>query len=109
MKNFYRKCRLHVWLACLTAGLGLLSCSDDEGGGNSGYRPDQPIVLESFYPKTGSIATQVIIEGRNFGTDAKALNVYFNEKRAAVISSIRLTGLLSALYTDLMMELMLSK
>ena len=26
MKNFYRKCRLHVWLACLTAGLGLLSC-----------------------------------------------------------------------------------
>lgn len=25
MKNFYRKCRLHVWLACLTAGLGLLS------------------------------------------------------------------------------------
>ena len=57
------------------------------GGGNSGYRPDQPIVLESFYPKTGSIATQVIIEGRNFGTDAKALNVYFNEKRAAVISS----------------------
>ena len=87
MKTFYRNCRLHVWLACLTAGLGLLSCSDDEGGGNSGYRPDQPIVLESFYPKTGSIATQVIIEGRNFGTDAKALNVYFNEKRAAVISS----------------------
>ena len=36
MKNFYRKCRLHVWLACLTAGLGLLSCSDDEGGGKFG-------------------------------------------------------------------------
>ena len=57
------------------------------GGGNSGYQPDKPIELESFYPKTGPIATQVIIKGKNFGTDAKALNVYFNEKRAAVISS----------------------
>ena len=35
MKNFYRTCRLHMWLACLTAGIGLLSCSDgeSEGGG----------------------------------------------------------------------------
>lgn len=88
MKNFYCKCRLHLWLACLTAGIGLSACSDgDEGGGNSGYQPDKPIELESFYPKTGPIATQVIIKGKNFGTDAKALNVYFNEKRAAVISS----------------------
>ena len=72
----------------LTAGSGrCCRAPTTRGGGNSGYRPDQPIVLESFYPKTGSIATQVIIEGRNFGTDAKALNVYFNEKRAAVISS----------------------
>ena len=75
MKNFYRKCRLHGWRAWLPAGLGLLACSDDEGGGNSGYRPDQPIVHESNYPKTASIATQDNIEGRNFGTDAKAHNV----------------------------------
>ena len=33
MKNFYCKCRLHLWLACLTAGIGLSACSDgDEGG-----------------------------------------------------------------------------
>ncbi|MFR6634902.1 MAG: IPT/TIG domain-containing protein [Alistipes onderdonkii] len=87
MKNFYCKCRLHLWLACLTAGIGLSACSDGDEGGNSGYQPDKPIELESFYPKTGPIATQVIIKGKNFGTDAKALNVYFNEKRAAVISS----------------------
>ena len=77
---------MHLWLACLLI-CGLSSCSDSEGGGNPGYRPDQPIVLESFTPTTGSIATQVIIKGKNFGTDPKALNVYFNEKRAAVISS----------------------
>ena len=42
MKNFYRKCRLHVWLACLTAGLGLQSCSDDEGGGIRATGPISP-------------------------------------------------------------------
>lgn len=37
MKNFYCKCRLHLWLACLTAGIGLSACSDgDEGGGEFG-------------------------------------------------------------------------
>lgn len=87
MKNFYRRSRLRLLLACLLIGGGLPSCSDSEEGGNPGYRPDQPIVLESFYPTTGSIATQVIIKGKNFGTDPKALNVYFNEKRAAVISA----------------------
>lgn len=87
MKNFYRRSRLRLLLACLLIGGGLPSCSDSEEGGNPGYRPDQPIVLESFTPTTGSIATQVIIKGKNFGTDPKALNVYFNEKRAAVISA----------------------
>lgn len=90
MNHFYNKCRTRMWLVCLlagSAGLGACSDSETEGGGNPGYRPDQPIRLESFYPKSGPIATQVIITGRNFGTDPKALNVYFNEKRAAVISS----------------------
>lgn len=62
MKNFYRRSRLHLWLAGLLA-LGLLSCSDSEEG-NPGYRSDQPIVLESFYPTSGSIATQIIIRVR---------------------------------------------
>ena len=42
MKNFYCKCRLHLWLACLTAGIGLSACSDgDEGGGiRDSWPPD---------------------------------------------------------------------
>ena len=87
MKTSTDKCRLHLWLACLTEESGCQRALTATRGGNSGYQPDKPIELESFYPKTGPIATQVIIKGKNFGTDAKALNVYFNEKRAAVISS----------------------
>lgn len=87
MKNFYCNCRLLWWLACLMTGFGLLSCSDSESGGRSEHQPDQPIELESFSPKTGPIATQVIIKGKNFGTRVEDISVYFNEKRAAVISS----------------------
>ena len=43
MKNFYCKCRLHLWLACLTAGIGLSACSDgDEGGGIRDTNPTNP-------------------------------------------------------------------
>ena len=43
MKNFYCKCRLHLWLACLTAGIGLSACSDgDEGGGIRDTSPTNP-------------------------------------------------------------------
>lgn len=87
MKNLYCKRPLHLWLACLVTCFGLLSCSDNEPGGGSKHDPRQPIELESFSPKTGPIATQVIIKGKNFGTRTEDISVYFNEKRAAIISS----------------------
>lgn len=87
MKKLYCKCRMSLRLACLVAGLGMMSCSDDEAKEGAPHRPDQPIELESFAPKTGPIATQVIIKGKNFGTRVEDIAVYFNEKRAAVISS----------------------
>ncbi|MEG2061178.1 MAG: IPT/TIG domain-containing protein [Alistipes sp.] len=87
MKIFYGKCRLQLWLTCLVTSLWLLSCSDDQTGGGQAYQPDQPIELESFSPKGGPIATQVILKGKNFGTQIDEISVYFNEKQAAIISS----------------------
>lgn len=87
MKDFYHKSRHLFRLVCLIAGLGLFACGENEKNEGAAYRPDQPIELESFYPKSGPIATQVIIKGKNFGTQADQINVYFNEKKAAVISS----------------------
>ena len=64
--------------------------SDSEEGGTTGkpYDPNQPIKLTSFYPENGGMATKVIINGENFGTDLSQIKVFNNEKQAAVVRSI---------------------
>ncbi|MDO5035397.1 MAG: IPT/TIG domain-containing protein [Porphyromonas sp.] len=41
------------------------------------FDPSQPIEVTSFFPDSGGIATQMIINGNNFGTDTTGLRVYF--------------------------------
>ena len=55
--------------------------SDSEEGGTTGkpYDPNQPIKLTSFYPENGGMATKVIINGENFGTDLSQIKVFYNE------------------------------
>lgn len=66
-----------------------LACSDTNGGGAHGkeYDPSKPVNLTTFYPDSGGIADKVIITGSNFGNDPDKIRVYFNHKRAAVVSS----------------------
>ena len=33
------------------------------------HNPNEPITVTNFYPDSGGIATQVILNGENFGTD----------------------------------------
>jgi hypothetical protein len=65
-------------------------CTDEQGSviPEKPYDPDRPVVLTDFKPKTGGLATQVIINGSNFGTDESELKVYFNSKRAKVVRTI---------------------
>jgi hypothetical protein len=49
------------------------------------YNPDKPVVLESFSPSEGGMATRLIISGSNLGNDPSKIKVYFNEKPAAII------------------------
>ena len=55
---------------------------------NEPYDPNKPVELTRFYPDSGGMATKILLEGSNFGTDASLIKVYFNEKRAAVIRSV---------------------
>lgn len=55
---------------------------------SSEYNPNEPVTLTEFYPDSGGIATQVILNGSNFGTNIDGIKVYFNKKRAAVVSSL---------------------
>lgn len=77
-------CLLIIFLA----GPFLASCKDNVNQEGEKYDPNQPVVLEGFYPDSGGIATKVILNGSNFGTNIDDIKVYFNEKRAAVISSV---------------------
>lgn len=69
-----------------TGAMLLSSCSDSNENGQE-YDPSKPVTLSDFYPDSGGVATKVILNGENFGTDPSQIKVYFNDKEAAVISS----------------------
>ena len=84
----YSNMKKILWLWIAAVGLmALWSCGDSETLSGTAYDPAQPLVLESFSPTEGMLATQVIVKGKNFGTDTELIHVYFNEKEAPVISS----------------------
>lgn len=79
-----KKKRMNYYLLMIFLWGVCYSCtSDDEEG--FAYDPGRPVVLESFSPLIGGMATKVIISGDNLGNDPTQLKVYFNRKRAAVI------------------------
>ena len=63
----------------------MFSCSSDSEEVST-FDPSKPIVCESFYPTGGPISTKVILKGSNFGSDKKAVRVFFNAKEAPVIN-----------------------
>jgi hypothetical protein len=70
----------------LIAFVSWYSCKDDEGINIPPYDPGKAIELIRFFPDSGGIASKVLLEGVNFGNDTSLFNVYFNEKKAAIIS-----------------------
>lgn len=66
------------WTLFITAFAWLASCSDDANT-EGGFDPAQPIEITEFYPDSGGIATPMIIEGKNFGTDTVGLKIYFED------------------------------
>lgn len=63
------------------------ACSDNDSEKLPEHNPSEPIVLTKFFPDSGGLATRVILEGANFGSDTSQIKVYFNEKRAPVINA----------------------
>lgn len=46
---------------------------------------NEPTVFESFSPDSGGIGTQLIIRGKNFGSDSSYLRVTVNNKEASIV------------------------
>lgn len=74
---------VHLFICML---LLTIACTDDKETRNQ-YDPSKPIVITTFSPDSGGIATQMIIKGQNFGTDPSAIRVWFNKKQAKVLNS----------------------
>jgi hypothetical protein len=90
IKKLTRKLEaLNVAIAAIcVCSLSFVSCGDEEKSGKgAAYDPSKPIVLTSFYPDSGGMASKVIFDGDNFGSDPDKIKVYFNQKRAPVIGS----------------------
>lgn len=73
-------------LNCMIFGLLLSSCKDDDDALGE-YNPNEKVVLTSFYPTEGNLASQVILKGQNFGNNKDIVKVFFNEKEANVVSA----------------------
>lgn len=86
MRNQLQKCLKWQWLVCLAVGCCFTSCKDDDDSSKE-YNPNEEVVLDSFNPTKGPLASQVILYGQNFGNNKENVKVFFNEKEASVISA----------------------
>lgn len=57
----------------------LVACDESKQAGFQPFDPSKPIEVAEFYPDSGGIATPIIIEGSNFGSDTVGLKVYFQD------------------------------
>ncbi len=86
MRNF-RSFKLLSSLWAILLILSFTSCKEEEVT-VSEYDPNKPITLTDYYPTSGGVATKLILNGANFGSDVSKIQVFVNDKKAAVISSI---------------------
>lgn len=67
--------------------LFFFGCKENEAAKQSVHDPNKPVVLTSFYPTEGGAKDKILLNGENFGSDPSKIKVYFNNAKAAVISS----------------------
>lgn len=51
------------------------------------FDTSKPVSIERFTPDSGGVSTQMIIYGKNFGTDPAQIKVFINDKPAPVIGT----------------------
>jgi hypothetical protein len=84
-----KKMKKMVRILAICFLFGFVSCEDknDEKKVGSGHDPSKPVTLTSFYPDEGGLATRIIINGSNFGSNPDDIRVWYNKKRAKIIGS----------------------
>lgn len=77
-----------LWLL-LVVVLTAVACSDsdDKGKAMIEHDPNREVTITRFFPDSGGIAEKMIFEGTNFGSDTSKIKLYFNDKRATIITA----------------------
>ena len=84
--NYFTKLKIGFGIVAVS-GVLFTGCSDKTETGGREHDPNQPVKLIDYYPTEGGVATQMILNGENFGTDISKINVYVNDRPATVVSS----------------------
>jgi hypothetical protein len=84
-KEKLRWSRIVLAASCFVFLAFLASCRDSDDGGIVLHDPDNPIEITSFSPDSARVASQMLIQGKNFGGDKAKITVEINGKKAAVI------------------------
>jgi hypothetical protein len=85
MKSTYKSfLRVMSMVSSFVLVLHMTSCVDDELRKIVDHNPASPVVVSSFSPDSGRVATQMLIEGENFGGYKDSIAVYINNIKAAV-------------------------
>ena len=87
--NLFMKRKLEIGLTLLIGMSAFWGCNNDLAPirQNQALPPDlsKHSVFESFSPDSGGIGTQLIIRGKNFGSDPSYVKVTVNNKEAAIV------------------------
>ena len=72
----------YIALVLLVCSVGLLgSCKDDDG-----HNAGSPVVVNRFYPTSGSAGTEILITGKNFTTNVDEVSVMVGNIPLTVLS-----------------------
>ena len=87
-KDVKSKCRNRLcFIPMILVALFLANCQDDEA--KMVFDPGIPVQITGFSPDTGGAGTQLVISGRNFGTEKELIKVMVGKSRreASIIGS----------------------
>lgn len=86
MRDFFTRCLQQHAMKMLLAlfMLSFWACKQEEIGVMK-YDPSKPVVVDRILPDSGGVTTQLVVVGKNFGTDTSLVKVYVNGKIARVI------------------------
>lgn len=85
--------RISILFFSLVLSVGVFfSCKDSTEANFQPFDPSKAIEVTDFYPDSGGIATPIVIDGVNFGSDTTGMSVYFVDTlgvkhRAGLVSS----------------------